>query len=183
MEVVDSSKYLGVTISEDLAWKKHIDNTVNKANRTLGFIRRNLGDCTAPVKAAAYSTLVRPVLEYSSTVWDPHQSSETHNLEQMQHRAARFVHHNYTERTPGCVTNMVQSLGWESLQQRQYIDRLSMLFRIQHCLVDVTTDYILLNDTRTRGSQRLCQLNATKDVYKYSFYPRTICDWNHYLPL
>ena len=116
LEVIDSSKYLGVTISKDLAWKKHIDNTVNKANRTLGVIRRNLGDCTAPVKAAAYSTLVRPVLEYSSTVWDPHQSSDIHNLEQVQRRAARFVNHNYTERTPGCVTNMVQSLGWESLQ-------------------------------------------------------------------
>ena len=129
------------------------------------------------MKAAAYSTLVRPVLEYSSTVWDPHQSSDIHNLEQVQRRAARFVHHNYTERTPGCVSNMVQSLGWESLQHRRYIDRLSMLFRVQHGLVDVTTDYIQLNDTRTRGSQRLRQLNATKDVYKYSFYPRTICDW------
>ena len=31
---------------------------------------------------------------------------------------ASFVHRNYTERTPGCVTNMVQSLGWESLQHR-----------------------------------------------------------------
>ena len=51
LEVVDSSKYLGVTISEDLTWKKHIDNTVNTANITLGFI---LGDCTAPVKAAAF---------------------------------------------------------------------------------------------------------------------------------
>ena len=38
LEVVDSSKYLGVTISEDLTCKKHIDNTVNKANKTLGFI-------------------------------------------------------------------------------------------------------------------------------------------------
>ena len=171
LEVVDSSKNLGVTISEDLTWKKHIDNTVNKANKTLGFIRRNLGDCTAPVKAAAYSTVVRPVLEYSSTVWDPHQTSDIHNLEQVQRRAARFVHRNYTERTPGCVTNMVQSLGWESLQHRRYTDRLSMLFRIQHGLVDVTTDYIQPNDTRTRGFQRLRQLQATKDIYKYSFYP------------
>ena len=178
LQVVDSSKYLGITISEDLTWKKHIDNTVNKANKTLGFIRRNLGDCTAPVKAAAYSTVVRPVLEYSSTVWDPHQTSDIHNLEQVQRRAARFVHRNYTERTPGCVTNMVQSLGWEYLQHRRYTDRLSMLFRIQHGLVDVTTDYIQPNDTRTRGSQRLRQLQATKDVYKYSFYPRTISDCN-----
>ena len=79
---------------------------------TLGLIRRNLGDCTAPVKAAAYSTVVRPVLEYSSTVWDPHQTSDIHNLEQVQRKAARFVHRNYTERTPGCVTSMIQSLGW-----------------------------------------------------------------------
>ena len=83
LEVVDSIKYLGVTISEDLIWKKHIDNTVNKANKTLGFIRRNLGDCTAPMKAGAYSTVVRPVLEYSSIVWDPHQTSDIHNLEQV----------------------------------------------------------------------------------------------------
>ena len=32
--------------------------------------------------------------------------------------------------------------------------------------------------TPVRGSQRLRQLQATKDVYKYSFYPRTISDWN-----
>ena len=50
-----------------------------------------------------------------------------------------------------------------------------MLFRIQNGLVDV---YIQPNDTRMRGSQRLRQLQATKDVYKYSFYPRTINDWN-----
>ena len=31
------------------------------------------------------------------------------------------------------------SLGWESLQLRRYTNRLSMLFRIQHGLVDVTT--------------------------------------------
>ena len=53
-----------------------------------------------------------------------------------------------------------------------------MLFRIQHGLVDITTDYIQPNDTRTRGSQRLRQLQATKDVYKYSFYSRTNSDWN-----
>ena len=90
LEVVDSSKYISVTISEDLTWKKQIDNTDNEAKRTIGFIRRNLGDCTAPVKAAAYSTEVSPVLEYSS--------SDIHNLEQVQRSAARFVHRKYTER-------------------------------------------------------------------------------------
>ena len=68
LEVMDSSKYLGVTISEDLNWRKHIDDTVNKANKILEFVRRNLSDCSAPVKSAAYTTMVRPRLENSSTI-------------------------------------------------------------------------------------------------------------------
>ena len=178
LEVVDSSKYLGVTISEDLTWRKHIDDTVNKANKTLGFVRRNLSDCSAPVKSAAYTTMVRPRLEYSSTVWDPHHNRDIHNLEQVQRRAARFVSRNYTERTPGCVTNMVQNLGWESLQHRRYINRLSMLFRIQYGAIDISPEFVQLNDQRTRGSQRLRQLQATNNAYKFSFCPRTISDWN-----
>ena len=88
IEVVDSAKYLGVTISEDLQWSKHIHNAVSKANRTMGFNRRNLRDCTKPVKAAAYTTMARPTFEYASTVWVPHSSAETHKLEQVQRRAA-----------------------------------------------------------------------------------------------
>lgn len=94
LEVIDSSKYLRVTISEDLSWKKHIDTTVNKANMTFGFVRRNLSDCSPAVKSAAYTTMVRPGIEYSSSVWDPHMTKEIHSLEQVQRRAARFVHRN-----------------------------------------------------------------------------------------
>ena len=177
LEVVDSSKYLGVTISEDLTWRKHIDDTVNKANKTLGFVRRNLSDCSTSVKTAAYTTMVRPRLEYSSTVWDPHHNKEIHSLEQVQRRAARFVHRIYSERTPGCVTNMIQSLGWESLQHRRYINRIIMLFKIQHGIIDISPDFIQPNDHRTRGSQRLRQLQATNEAYRNSFYLRTISDW------
>jgi hypothetical protein len=64
--VVDSGKYLGVTINKDLTWTKHINQTIGKASKTLGFLRRNLGRCTTKTKATAYTTLVRPVLEYAS---------------------------------------------------------------------------------------------------------------------
>ena len=49
LEVVPSGKYLGVTISEDLRWTNHIHSTVGKANRTLGFLRRNLSRCRQEV--------------------------------------------------------------------------------------------------------------------------------------
>ena len=44
---------------------------VVKANQTLGFLRQNLYVCPQEVKEAAYKGLVRQVLEYSGSVWDP----------------------------------------------------------------------------------------------------------------
>ena len=70
---VESIKYLGVTITSDLRWNTHVhvSNVCIKANRTLGFLRRKLYSCPKEVKEAAYKGLVHPVLDYSSSVWDP----------------------------------------------------------------------------------------------------------------
>ena len=68
---VESIKYLGVTITSDLRWNTHVSNVCTKANRTLGFLRRDLYSCPQEVKEAAYKGMVRPVLDYGSSVWDP----------------------------------------------------------------------------------------------------------------
>ena len=41
LESVDSAKYLGINISEDLVGNTHIQEITGKANRTLGFVKRN----------------------------------------------------------------------------------------------------------------------------------------------
>ena len=78
---------LGVTVTSDLKWNSHIRNVCSKANRTLGFLRRNLFSCPQDVKEAAYKSLVRPILEYGSTVWDPHYNGLNDELENVQKRA------------------------------------------------------------------------------------------------
>ena len=60
LEVVSDAKYLGVTLSNHLSWNTHIHNITNKANRTLGMLRRNLWNCPQPIKSVAYTALVRP---------------------------------------------------------------------------------------------------------------------------
>ena len=100
------------------------------------------------------------------------------SIEQVQKRAARFVH-NYTDRTPGCVTNMVKSLKWENLEDRRKSARLSMLFKIQHDLIDIDRQqYLTPNDSRTRGKNRFYQERPNTDTYGQSFFPKTIRDWN-----
>ena len=99
LQTTDSSKYLGVTLSDDLTcnWQKHVDMITTKANRTLGFIRRNLGDCNKRVKTSAYMSMERPTLEYSSTVWDPKPQNCNTNLSKCN------------ARLPGLFTQLIQN--------------------------------------------------------------------------
>ena len=71
---VTQTKYLGVTLSGNRTWNNHINSIANKGNRTLGFIRRNIRSSSLKANSLAYTSLVRPQLEYCSTVvWDRHQ--------------------------------------------------------------------------------------------------------------
>ena len=37
-----AAKYLGINTQDNLSWGLHIDTITNKANKILGFLRRNL---------------------------------------------------------------------------------------------------------------------------------------------
>ena len=68
--------------------------------KTLGFLRRNLPgkSCSRETKTACYNTLVRPIVEYASCVWDPHTSKATSKAESVQRSAARYVmNNNFTQ--------------------------------------------------------------------------------------
>ena len=66
LQSVDQLPYLGVIIAKTPNWKAQVSNVKNKANKTLGFIKRNLHSCLEEV----YISLVRPVVEYASRVWN-----------------------------------------------------------------------------------------------------------------
>ena len=84
LENVTEAKYLGVTISSDLRWSKHVSNTEKKANKVLGFLRRNLRIVSKDTREMAYKSMVRPILEYAATVWDPHTEKDSNSIEKIQ---------------------------------------------------------------------------------------------------
>jgi hypothetical protein len=59
LESVESLKYLGVRITNDLSWGKHIRAITGLANRKSGFFRRILGKCDDKVKEISYFSLGR----------------------------------------------------------------------------------------------------------------------------
>ena len=114
LDNVEKIKYLIVTSTSDLKWNTHVSDICTKANRTFGFLRRNLAAFPRDVKESAYKGLVHPVLEYGSSVWDPQSILLQDELE----KVARFVTGNYTNET-GSMTGILKHLKWESLKKRR----------------------------------------------------------------
>ena len=76
LETVDSHPYLGVHLQNDMKWDTQVSHATSKASRILGLIKRNLYHCSEQLKTTAYTSLVRPLLEYGSTSWlSVHQGS------------------------------------------------------------------------------------------------------------
>ena len=110
LEEVMDAKYLGVTLSNDLEWSKHIATMTNKANSKLSFLRRNLKSCPEKFKQTAHFSLNRSFMEYGATVWDPYQKCNSDKIERVQRQAARFVKSRYSRYSS--VSDMLDELGW-----------------------------------------------------------------------
>ena len=179
LESVTSARYLGVDISSNISWKTHVDRITGNANRTLGFIRRNIKTKMSKVRERAYNSLVRPQLEYASAVWDPHNKKYISQIEQIQRRAARWTVGNFDRHAS--VTRIVQDLGWRSLDQRRADARLCLFFKVIHGLVAVPLpDYVQYSNRISRycHSMTFRQVYTSRDYYKYSFFPLAIVQWN-----
>ena len=175
----ETAKYLGITLTPDLKWNKRINNITNKANSMLGILRRNLRISSHTVKTHAYQTLVRPHMEYASSVWDPHTQCNTRKLEMVQRRAARYVCNRW--HNTSSVTEMVNQLGWDSLAKRRQNSRLCAFYKLTHTAAgDPWAQWLPAGHQTTRGSHawKYIPIQTTNNIYKLSFLPCTIIVWN-----
>jgi len=135
-------------------------------------VKRTLRVNSVKVKTAGYTSLVRPIMDYCTTAWDPYANINITKLEAIQCSAARYITRNY-KRTPGTVTKLLKQLKFEPLQDRRRQLRLCMLFKIVNELVVVPhKDIVNLAQRRTRGSHcsKVDTMRANTDTLKYSFF-------------
>ncbi|KAK6169191.1 hypothetical protein SNE40_020289 [Patella caerulea] len=183
LEAVTRAKYLGCLLTSDMRWNDHISSICGKANKTLGFLRRNLNISSIKVKENAYKSLVRPLVEYASSVWDPYQQKDIYRLEMIQRRAARYVSNRFGNRSS--VDHMLNHLNWRSLEQRRKDARLTLLYKIVNDKVCIEKSGRLITPSRrTRHTQQhsFQITSCSSDYRKFSFFPRTIREWNSLPP-
>ena len=160
--------------------KPQISRIVSKVNQVQSFFRRNLSYCSRNLKVKCYQTYIRPIIEYAAVIWSPHTQSDIHIVEMLQRKAARFVFNDFSRLSS--VTNMLEHLRWDTLEQRRNQLTLLMLYKIIHQLVEVPHQYVYIltkAPASTRSStSKFIHLYSRIDSYKFSFFPRAIRLWN-----
>ena len=179
----DEHSYLGVLLHKSLSWSSHITKTAAKASQVFNFLRRNLYNCSSSVKASAYLTIVRPIMEYASSVWDPHQQCDIQAVEKIQRRAARWVMSDYSRHSS--VSSMLEFLNWPTLESRRRISRLQAIYKGINKLSGLSIpSYFLPTQypTRHHHPNHFIHPSSHTSYYQKSFFPRTIVEWNDLPP-
>ena len=129
----------------------------------------------------AFTSYVRPILEYASPVWSPHFTKDIAALERVQRRFTKSFHNL---RSLPCSTR-IERLDLQPLHIRRLNIDLTTCYHLIHELthLDYTIFFTLRPHSVTRGhpftfTKPLVWLNTNK----FSFFSRTIDPWNN-LPL
>ena len=121
-------KDLGVILSLDLKPEKHIGLVVRKASNTLWLLSQSLRYLDNHSKISAYTSYVRPQLEYATIIWSPYLKKDIDRIERVQKRFVKglqgFRNLPYDE--------ALRRLTLHKLETRRTILDLKTLFKIVH---------------------------------------------------
>jgi len=159
------------------------DYICNKTNKTISFLKCNLHHCPKHLHELAHKQFVIPVLEFCSPIWDPYHQSYIDQLEVVQHRAARFVTEKPWRRDQrDSITDILRALNWPTLQKHLQQARLVLLFKILNDFLTVHSSNLPSKSSVLRTcfthNFKLTPHQPNIDLYKYSFLPRTVPEWN-----
>ena len=87
---------VGVVIDQHLNWNEHTKQVASKATRINTFLHRNLYQCPPTIKRNIYKAMVRAIMEYASSVWDPHTCVNINQLEAVQRSTTRMCYKDFS---------------------------------------------------------------------------------------
>ena len=176
LESTEVEKDLGVVISNDLKFSKQCIEAEKKAQRILGYIKRQFGFRNKEIVLSLYNSLVRPHLEYAVQFWSPSLRKDICRLERVQARATKLIpsirHKSYPER--------LEALDLFSLESRRLRGQLIEVFKILRGFDNVDFRNLFeLSEGVTRNHGYKLELKRYHRDLCGSFFTYSICDkWN-----
>ena len=189
LKTTECEKDIGVHMQPSLKPSTHIAESVKKANRALGMLKRCLTYRDKYHFIKLYKTYVRCHLEYAVQVWNPWLAQDIENIESVQRRATRLCHG-----LTGTYDEKLAEVGLTTLCDRRRRGDMLQTYKIVHGIddVDMHTWFSKVSECHSRTRQAvsvlddgslLDSLNLVKpksnlDVRKNFFSCRVVDHWN-----
>ena len=126
-------KDLGVTISNDLTWSKHIKEVVSKARVMTGWVLRTFSTRERDPMITMWNSQVRSILDYCSPLWSP-SPKDLGNIDLIENTQRAFTRNidgmeglDYAQR--------LKKLSMYSVQRRHERYRIIYIYKIKEGLV------------------------------------------------
>ena len=92
---VDKTKFLGVTIDENLSWKNHIDGITKTISRNVGMINKLKFIIPERILRTLYCTLVLPYINYGILIWGKACKTYLEKIHKLQKWAVRIISNSH----------------------------------------------------------------------------------------
>jgi len=91
LEKVNSMVDLGVRFDNNLTFREHMSEKINKVYSVLGIIKRNFIYMDEHTFFLLYKAMVRPHIEFANSVWCPYKLGDIKEIEKVQKRATKLI--------------------------------------------------------------------------------------------
>lgn len=165
---------LGVNISEDLSPKLHINSIVAKAKQRIGIFFRGFVSRDFNIIRKIFIVYIRPILEFSSVIWNPTEIFLIDLLENVQR--------SFTKNIPSLSTlsykERLQKLNLEFLELRRLYFDLIYYHKILNKLTPLDPDKVFMiyhSNPSSRSDSVLLHrpVKATEHILATFFYRNT----------
>ena len=176
IEQVDVFKYLGTHLDSRVNFNYHIDYMCRKISKAIGVMKYVSKYVPQQSKKLIYNTIVMPHFDYCCTVWSATSKYNIERLQKLQNRAMRII---LQCRCDTHIRDMLNRLGFLSIENRIKLHLAILMFKIKNNLVP---DYLMYDDLFFHNvrSHRL-QYNNNFQVNRHhsnSLHVRGVQLWN-----
>ena len=171
IQQVSTIKYLGINIDRKLNNDDHVQYVAKKATSTLYMLMRALNRASSKTRSQAYKSICRPILEYASCAWSPHQAKHISKLESINRKSFRWA---YKIKWKDPISLKMNILNWPTLEDRRSDIDISMLNRILSDNIAIDIKNHVLFNTTSRTRKGLIRKAISCDVAKYWYFNRIL---------
>ena len=145
LDVVKTTKHLGLQIDQSLDWKEQIKAVSTKVSRAVDCLKHAKSFLPKETLQTRYMGIFEPHFRYCSSVWGCTGLTDVKQLQKLQNRTARIITNSSFD-TP--FRPLIDSLGWKTIDELVSSESKIMVFKsLNEMAPQYLSDLFIRNST------------------------------------